>query len=126
MHNKLADFEANVSIPPTQEDANKLIKLDRINTQLVLHAEKKCRKIYLGAKPYTPDINILGATINAWQVLIHKKEGRQCSVDNFAQLTLEQCISRQALTFQAYNTYGHQIEEKRYSWIDDLADTIAA
>ena len=138
MHNKIADFEKKVSIPPTKDDIQRLIKLDRINTQLVQRAEKKCRKLYMGAKPYTPEVNHLGAVINAWHVLIHKKEGKcvgtrwfkSClkliGVRIFSQLSIEDCIEQRALAFKTYNTYGCQIEEKRYAWIDDLADAIAA
>ena len=138
MHNKLAEFERQVSIPPTSDDIRRLIKLDRINTQLVIHAEKKCRKLYMGAKPYTPEVNQLGAVINAWHVLIHKKEGKFVSsrwfkrclktsgAQNFSQLSIEDCIKQRSLAFQKYNSYGHQIEEKRDSWLDDLADAIAA
>ena len=69
---RLEAFESSVSYPINEPDMLPLIKLDRLNTQIVRHAEKKCRKLKMGAKPYTPELHKLGLTIHFYRLLEKK------------------------------------------------------
>ena len=76
---KLDDFLPHKSEPLSQNDIVKLIKIDRVCTQAVLHAEKRCRHIYAGGKPYTATLHKLGKKIDTLQMIIRQKLGRNIS-----------------------------------------------
>ena len=68
--------------------------IDRVCTQAVLHAEKKCRKIHAGGKPYTPELNRLGRQIDAWRMIVKKKLGCNISTRKIKRAALAHDIPR--------------------------------
>lgn len=66
---RLNHFEAGVQYLITEDQMLPLIKLDRLNTQLIRNAVKKCRKLRMGAKAYTPEMHKLGLTIYLYCLL---------------------------------------------------------
>lgn len=115
-----------------------LVRLDRLNTQLIRHAEKKCRKIKMGAIPYTPDLSKLGLTVYVWRLIENKCEGHkvssrylrrkanQCGIFNYSIVPTEECRRARAIAFKEYREYASQAKMKRPAFLDDLADAIAA
>lgn len=77
--NKLAGLDATIKDMPTSQQLVALNKLDRINTQLIKHAERRCRKLRMGAHPFTPQTAKLGLSIEFWRALIRKLEGPNIS-----------------------------------------------
>ena len=68
-------FPQNIMI--TMEELN---KIDNLQTQLVLQAEKKCRKIKTGEVPYSPeDEQHYDREICLWLMVISKKSGKGVS-----------------------------------------------
>ena len=136
VHHTLAQLDSAITSHPTKRQLSALHRLDRINTQLILHAEKKCRKLRMGAHPYTPQTAKLGLTIEFWRALIRKHEGhnisssylrrtaRQCDIQNYSIVTLEECIRVKRQAYKEYKSYLKVAD--RPSFIDDLADAIAA
>lgn len=115
-----------------------LIRLNPINTQLIRHAEKKFRKLRLGQRPYTPELNMLGLTIHFYTLLQKKREGRkvssrylrrisnQCNIVNYNIIPIDECIQARRQAFRVYRMYSNNAEIERPSWLDGLADSIAA
>lgn len=136
VHNKLTLLDTAITTQPTQEQLAALYRLDNINTQLIIHAEKKCRKLRMGAHPYTPETAKLGLTIEFWRALIRKHEGhnisssylrrtaRQCDIHNYSIIPLEECIREKRMAYKNYKTAIKTVN--RPSFLDDLADAIAA
>ena len=90
VHHTLATLDSAITSHPTKQQLSALHRLDRINTQLILHAEKKCRKLRMGAQPYKPQTAKLGLTIEFWRALICKHEGHNIS-SSYLRMTARQC-----------------------------------
>ena len=106
--NKLELFRSTHSIPLTPHDKELLFKIDRVCTQAVLHAERHCRKLNTGERPYTPELNRLGKHVDAWRCIVRKRLGRNVStrrisrafialgLPNPKDLSLKECIKARA------------------------------
>lgn len=140
-HNFMAHleaFECSVSYPIEETDMMPLIKLDRLNTQIVRHAKKKCKKLKMGAKTYTPELHKLGLTIYFYHLLEKKQEGRkvssrylrrlanQCDISNYSIIPAPECRCARCTAQRAYRIYSKDAELKRPAWLDGLAGAIAA
>ena len=57
-----------------------LATLDRIHTDIVLQAERKCRRLKTGQVPFAPeDVQRHGKEIRLWSMIIAKKSGKKVS-----------------------------------------------
>ena len=57
------------------ETVQELNKIDELRTQLVLRAERKCRKLKTGEVPFSPDnVQHHGKEIRLWSMIIQKKQ----------------------------------------------------
>ena len=138
MIERLTAFENNVAYPISEQELLPLIKLDNLNTQLIRHAEKNCRKLKMGAKPYTPDLNKLGLAIHVWRLIQKKQEGckvssrylrrkaHQCRIFNYNIIPTVECRRARALAYKEYRDYASQAKLKRPAFLDGLADALAA
>ena len=138
MLERLEEFENTVQFPIQEADMLPLIRLDRLNTQLIRHAEKNCRKLKMGAIPYTPDISTLGLAVYVWRLIEKKREGRkissrylrrkanQCGIFNYSIVPTEECRRARAIAFKEYIEYASQAKIKRPAFLDGLADALAA
>ena len=129
---KLDQFHALKSDPVTQEDLERLYKIDKVRTQAVRFAEKHCRKLYMGGKPWTPELNQLGRAINAWHLIIKKKSGKPissrhiqrmskgCNIPSTRHLSIESCKILRAQAFQNYNQYAAEADTHRYGFQSKL------
>ena len=103
-----------------------------------MHAEKKCRKIHAGGKPYTPELNRLGRKIDAWRMIVKKKLGRNIStrkikraalahdIPHISSLTLADCVHGRALAYKKYFDYAKNAKEHRPNFLDQMTDEKAA
>ena len=129
-------MDATIKDMPTPQQIMALNKIDNINTQLIKHAERHCRKLRMGARPFTPQTAKLGLTIEFWRALIRKLEGknisssylrrtaRQCGIQNYKVVTLSECKRAKAQAHRAYKNYIKIADRPHFK--DDLADAIAA
>ena len=69
-------LELTVTIPMTTQDIDKYELLDKCIIKCMLKAEKKCRKLYMGGVPFSPE---LVAHLNAINFLesSHTQEERK-------------------------------------------------
>lgn len=130
---KLKEFHELRSDPITSDDFDRLCRIDKVSTSAVRYAEKRCRKLRMGAKPYTPKLNKLGQTINAWHLVIKKKHGkkisssllrrisRRCNLPNTKNLCVNDCIKLRAQAFREYNDYAKDADMHR----DDMYELLA-
>jgi hypothetical protein len=47
--------------------------LDSLRIQAVTFAQQRCRKLRMGAVPYSPALSLAGKKIRAWKLLLKKK-----------------------------------------------------
>ena len=76
---KIEEFHQLKQNPLSATDKHRLARIDKVCTQAVIHAERHCRNIFAGGKPYTPELNRLGRQIDTWRMIIKKKLGRNIS-----------------------------------------------
>ena len=97
IYEKLIQLEAKATYPVTEEVATALEKLDVLMTQLMLKAEKKCRKLRAGHYEFSPMIKGWLDKSHAYKQLIRlqlngsnskiivgnlKRFARRCGIDN--------------------------------------------
>ena len=76
--------------------------LDRIRTNIVLRAERKCRKFKTGQVPYSPeDVQRYGKEIRLWSMIIAKKSGKKVST---------RLIARHAHSISISNYMSHSVD----------------
>ena len=131
---KVEDFRANMSDPLTEEDKQKLFKIDKTFTQAVLYAENNCRRIFVGGKPYTPELNRLGRLIDVWRMIVKKKMGYNISsrkikraaiahgIPNHNTLSLQDCMKFRADAYANYRKCAKRSHIHRPDFLDSLAE----
>ena len=63
-----------------------LEEIDKLQTQIVLKSEKKCRKRLSGKVPYAPEeVQHFGKLITFWNMVIDKKSNKRISSKNIAR-----------------------------------------
>ena len=129
---KLQEFYSLKSDPVTGEDLLRLNRIDKVRTQSVRFAEKNCRKLHMGSRPWTPELNKLGRGINAWHLIIKKKCGKNissrliqrmskgCNIPNARHLSLTDCYQLRAHAFQEYNKYAKEADAYRNGFQEDV------
>ena len=56
-----------------------LERLDRIRTEGMLHAERKCRKLAMGQVSYSPEVDHARKTRALWHLVVRKRRGKRVS-----------------------------------------------
>jgi hypothetical protein len=69
---KLEDEIEGKMTPAQMSEYN---RLDTFRIQAALIAQKRCRKLCMGAVPYSPKLSLAGKKIRAWKLLLKKKSG---------------------------------------------------
>ena len=96
-------------IPLTMEQIHEIEAIDTLRTKLMLQAEKHCRKLRMGAIPFSPQVVQPAREKEYWRLVRRRMEGKQVSsrllsrrrkmagiTEPTNHLTLEEVIRRQA------------------------------
>ena len=109
--------------------------IDSLHTTGMHQAEKQCRKLRMGNKPYCPEYSRLGRMVIVWRLLVKLKSGgsvdsrylrRQLkfallSRDMIRSLTLEDLQARLQVAYRELNTFSKQSSTARSTWLEGLA-----
>lgn len=102
---RLDDLYRNATYPPTEDFKHRLLALDRGSSQLMLHAESKCRKLHMGDIPFSEDYAILARRRQSLKALLRMHEkgltghtkviktAEKAGITNAAQLLKEEVRS---------------------------------
>jgi hypothetical protein len=74
-HNLYKDTDG----PLTQEQQAQFKSIDRVKTEGMIHAEKKCQSLCMGEVDFSPDVNIPKGQRYIWQMIAHKWRGKHVS-----------------------------------------------
>ena len=74
----IMQLEEEATVPLTNAAVEAYEAFDKAITRIMLLAEKKCRKLFMGGVPFSPDLARHLNLINFWRLLIRKKKG-SCS-----------------------------------------------
>ena len=107
-----------------------LATLDRIRIEIVLRAERKCRKLKTGQVPYAPeDVQRHGKEIRLWSMIIAKKSGKKVStrliarhahaisISNYMNHTLDAIKRMRANAWKQYRESKPTASEKRTAFL---------
>ena len=132
--NKLEDFLLHKSEPLSPNDIVKLTKIDRVCTQAVLYAEKRCRHIYASGNSYTPTLHKLGKKIDTLRMIIHQKLGRNISSTKVKRaalaqelpppvtLPIEVCYQLREEAYSEYRKYAKDAKMHHPNFLDQLIE----
>ncbi len=62
-----------------QEQQAQFESIDRMKTEGMIHAEKKCQSLCMGEVDFSPDVNIAKGQRYIWQMIVHKWRGKHVS-----------------------------------------------
>ena len=51
-------------------------KIDQVITEGMINAEKKCRKIKVGAVPFSPKLAMVGTKVKLWSLIVRHHKGK--------------------------------------------------
>jgi hypothetical protein len=67
---------------PTKVVHDRMEKLDKILSEGMMAAEKRCRKLQMGMIDFSPELNLLGKTWEVWKLIVRvKKGGKACAIN---------------------------------------------
>ena len=64
-----------ISYPINPQAAELFEEVDRIRTQGMLHAEKRCRKLYGGKVPWSPEVTEAHLQVELWTLVLRRLKG---------------------------------------------------
>ena len=77
--------------PLTQAQQAESDHIDSLDTQAMLYAAKKCRKLHMGVIEFSPLISELRARITFWTLALKRRHGYQCSSRYWHCLKINEC-----------------------------------
>jgi hypothetical protein len=117
----------------TGPQQQQLETLDRVRTEGMLHAEKKCRKLAMGNVDYSPEVDLAKKRRWLWQQVVKRREGkrisaslvkqkaRQCGIVCPFSVTLTQARAHFCAADAAYDALKRQAPLLRYEFLCDQA-----
>ena len=68
---------ANGPLSPEQKE--EMERIDHVRKELMIAAEKRCRKLCMGEIDFSPEVSIAGKRYGLWKLIVKKKQGRRVS-----------------------------------------------
>lgn len=136
IHARLKRLHQEITGTMTPEQEVEYEKLDKLITDLCLHAEHKCRKFRAGNVPFSPIIDMAAKTIYFWSLMIRKAKGckvssklihrvaAKCELIADNTFTLQELEEFQAQAHKRYRSLKPTAKQSRIKFIMDLADAI--
>ena len=69
----IMQLEGDATVPLTNAAMEAYEEFDKAITRIMLLAEKKCRNLFMGRVPFSPELSQHLNLINYWPLLIRKK-----------------------------------------------------
>jgi hypothetical protein len=108
-------------------------QLDKIRTTGILLADKKCRKLKMGAVPFSPRLVVVWNEIKAWKLVRRKLKGGKVNA-RFLQrvtkkalladtdlLSLQEVEQKLSAAFFKYKTVKKEAMGYRNTWLEEVA-----
>ena len=106
------------------------------------YASKKCRRLFRGEIPYTPDLRKLIAKVRVWKLVVRKKQGRKvgsrllrrtlkkAKIDTpfreIMRVTSDQAKEILNICYKEYAEFKRQAGQQRKNWLIELANERAS
>ena len=94
---QLYSIQQSITIPLNKTLAQKLEHIFKIRQEGIIEAESKCRKLRMGAVPYSEDFRMASKKIELWRAVESKKKGCKYSMSKLRRLEtslkIHNCLS---------------------------------
>jgi hypothetical protein len=130
---KLHALEQGITNKITPSQICEYNSLDSIRIQATIRAQKLCRKLRMGAVPFSPQLCMAGKKNRAWKLLLKKKSGgtvhskflgrkiKEAGITDFALLTIPKIQENLWNAWQRYHILKKRAAGDRSTWIEELA-----
>jgi hypothetical protein len=131
--NQIQTLENEINGKMSLAQISKYNQLDRIRIQATQHAQQRCRKLRMGAVPYSPQLCFAGKKIRAWKLLLKKKSGgavqtkylqrklKEADIVDTSLLTISDIQENLRNAWQRYRVLKKSSTSDRATWIEELA-----
>ena len=122
---------------PLHHVKNQYDVLDEMRLLAVLKADKRCRKLKMGQKQWTPDFQAVREEVKLWNLVLRKKRGARvsgrylerqikiCKQADALSLSLEEVVERRKRAYRAEKILAKVSEASRKSWLESLCEAKA-
>ena len=139
-HNLLEEaqeLQRKASYPCTSQHETDYNRLDQLRVEGMMEADKKCRKLTMGAIQYTPAYSAARTRIELWSLVVKKLRGgivdstylrrkaKSAKVTDPLGRTLEEALEMRTAAYQDEKRLAKASEGKRQSWLETLAEARA-
>jgi hypothetical protein len=131
--NRLRALEQGITERITPSQIREYNLLDALRIQATIIAQKRCRKLRMGAVPFSPQLCLAGKKIRAWKLLIKKKSGgsvhskflrrklKEAGITDYSLITTSEAKESLRNAWQRYRTLKKRAAGDRSTWIEELA-----
>ena len=134
-HNILTKIHNIMTTIPNRVKLKTILeKIDITLGQGMRMAEKRCRKIFAGEVPFSPDVANAGLKIKLWQLIIRYRRGRninskyirriakKCKVKGALRCSLTEAKKRRSIAWKKYNKLKKQARRLRDEFLRRKVD----
>ena len=106
-------------------------QIDRVKTDCMLSAEKKCRQYCMGQVDYSPELKLWRCRKDTWQLIVKYYQGNQisrslirrqasiCKIENPLSGTLDEALKAYSISKDTYYKLRHHAPEYRKAHLRD-------
>jgi hypothetical protein len=130
---RITTLEASIKGSISAAQITEYNTLDSIRLQAVTFAQQRCRKLRMGAVPYSPALSLAGKKIRAWKLLLKRKSGafvhskflhrklKEADISDTTLLSIQEIQENLRNAWQRYRVLKKRAAGDRATWIEDLA-----
>jgi hypothetical protein len=131
--NQLQKLETDIDGTMSPAQISEYNRLDNLHIQATLIAQQQCRKLRMGAVPYSPKLCLEGKKIRAWKLLLKKKSGgsvntkflnrklKEAGISDMSLLSISDIQENLHNAWQSYRIFKRSSSGDRATWIEELA-----
>ena len=122
---------------PLHHAKNQYDVLDHMRFAAMMEAEKRCRKLKMGAKQWTPDFQRIREEIKLWNLVLRKMRGtsvngrflerqiKKCGLLDALTWSVDEVLVKRKNAYRAEKIMAMQSEANRQSWLESLCEAKA-
>lgn len=133
---KVIELRNTVTNPMSQQDIDKFEALDKLRTQGLKQAERKCRKLKMGHTPWSPELSEARKAIVYWQLSLRQKSNKKVNIKKIIRLaktlkiihdkswSKEYLKEKKDEAIKGWKKLVENAEKIREKWLEDLSDQL--
>ena len=86
LEHRLYSLQQRLTIPISDADAAEYESILNIRNSAIRYADKRCRKVFMGAIPFSLDLKLASKHLELWKAVLSKKKGLRYSMSKLRRL----------------------------------------